>query len=68
MLQLTVQVTENTRATWELALADVESLRADGTGTLVKTTDGKTQLVLEAISDIGIQCQVLGVPLPTVEA
>lgn len=66
MLMLTIQVNETNRDTWEIRPTDVAELRASGTGTDVRLNDGTTKWVLEAISDMQLQCDALGVPLPPV--
>lgn len=66
MLTLTLQVDESNRATWEILPADVAELRASGTGTDVRLNDGTTKWVLEAISDMQLQCEGLDVSLPPV--
>lgn len=63
--ELTVQVSENTRATLSVPVEDLVSAvtRPEG-GTHIRVAGGQEHDVLEAVSDIRLQCEVLGVEVP----
>lgn len=67
ILTLTVKEDENTRRTWEVDSDTVVSLKPTTSGTLVKVRAGGDTEVMEALEDIGLQCDAGGVVLPTVE-